>query len=155
MKKRKEFLLDESTLTILEQYRDKHHSRSLAEALSEIVDEYKHRNDVPAAKVLMEGIANQVEEKLSDTLTRIRLGTNNADRNSDIILMLLNTLCSYSDYSTLITEETSQLIKAREIEKDRIAHFRQKKLNKAAYNAQKVKPTKADSGIITDDEIML
>jgi hypothetical protein len=82
----------------MEQHRGKHHSRSLAKSRAEIVDEYKHRNDVPAAKVLMEGIANQVEEKLSDTLTRIQLGTNNADRNSVIILMLLNTLCSYSDY---------------------------------------------------------
>lgn len=154
MKKRKEFLLDESTLAILEQYRDKHHSRSLAEALTGIVDEYKHRNDVPAAKVLMEGIANQVEEKLSDTLTRIRLGTNNADRNSDIILMLLNTLCSYSDYSTLITEETSQLVKAREIEKDRIAHFRQKKIDRSKSEANK-KKSGSSFEVISDDDLLL
>ena len=159
MKKRREFLVDESTLAILEQYRDENHLRSLAEALARIVDEHKHRHDIPATKILMEGIAKQVAEELSDTLTRIRLGANNADRNSDIILMLLNTLCSYSDYKTLIIEETPQLQRAREIEKDRIAHFRQKKLDKAKkamlIKEQKAEPPKADPEIITDDEIIL
>lgn len=153
MKKRKNFRLDDSTVTILEQYRDEKHLRSLTEALEAIVDEHKHRSDIPATKVLMEGIAKQVAEELSDTLTRIRLGANNADRNSDIILMLLNTLCSYSDYKTLISEETPQLVKAREIEKDRIAHFRQRKIDRSKNEAKK----KSDSSheIISDDEILL
>lgn len=163
MKKRKTIYYDQSSIEYVEKFRDEHHLPNFSSSVAAIIDEHKHRNDIPATKILMDGIAKQVAAELSDTLTRIRLGANNADRNSDIILMLLNTLCSYSDFKTLITEETPQLTKAREIEKDRIAHFRQKKLDKAADkakkvllpDAQKTEPPKADSEIITDDEIIL
>jgi hypothetical protein len=70
-------------------------------------------------------------------LTRIRLGVNNADRNSDILLLLVNTLLAYSSYQTLFVEDTPQLAKARQIEKDRIANFRQKKLDAAKKKMQK------------------
>ena len=156
MKKRKEFLLDESTISVLEQYQNAHHLKSMAKALAEIIDGYKHRNDIDTTDIVVEEIAKQVAAELSDTLTRIRLGANNADRNSDIIVMLLNTMLSYQPLETLITEETPQLAKARQNEKDRIAYFRQKKLDHEKKGPEKSAGEKTESDpLLTDDDLTL
>lgn len=148
MKKRKEFLLDESTLAYLEKFRDEKHCPSLTAALSLIVDDHRHRNDIDTTAVVIQQIAEKVTELLSDKLTRLRLGVNNADRNSDIIIMLLNTLLGYQELSSLITEDTPQLQKAKEIEKERIKNFRERKLDREAKKANK------QPDIIPDDLIL-
>ncbi|WP_283606918.1 MULTISPECIES: hypothetical protein [Faecalispora] len=155
MKKRKEFLLDESTLEYLQRYRDEKHLPSLAAALAGVVDDHKHKNDVPATRVLVESLAKQVAEELKDPLTRIRLGSNNADRNSEVILLLLNSLLSYSGFKTLIDKETPQLTQARQTVKDRIANFRQKKLDKAVEkNRVQVEPS-LEAATLSEDEFLL
>lgn len=161
MKSRHEFLLDESTLEYLEKYKEEHHMRTLVAAFTDIVEEREHRNDIPATKILMEGIAKQVADELSDTLTRIRLGANNADRNSDIIVMLLNTLIASQGFGTFFEDDTPQLVKAREKEKERIAHFRQRKLDreKADKKNQDEVSSNVDPAdqnvILSEDEIIL
>ena len=152
MKKRKEFLLNESTINVLKQYQDERHLRTMTEALTEIVDEHRHRDDIDATGTVVKEIAKQVAGELSDVLTRIRLGSNNADRNSDIIIMLLNTMLGYQPLSTLITEETPQLQRAKEIEKERIKNFREKKLDREAK--KKERPATVPPILIEDDLIL-
>lgn len=132
VKHRKEFLLDESTLSYIEKFKDTNHFSSLTSALAEIIQEHQHRNDVQASKVLVEQLAKQVAKELEAPLTRIRLGVNNADRNSDITLLVLNTLMGYQQYKTFISDDTPQLAQAKEFEKERIANFRQKRLDEKA-----------------------
>ena len=151
MKRRKEFLLDESTIAYLEKYRDEKHCQTMAAALVEIVDDHRHRNDIDTTSVVIQQMAEKVTELLSDKLTRLRLGVNNADRNSDIIVMLLNTLLAYQELSSLITEETPQLQKARAIEKERIKNFREKKLDREAK--KKERPAEVLPTFIDDDLI--
>lgn len=146
MKHRKNFYLDDSTIEYIEKYRDACNLPTFTAALSAIVLEHRHKSDVPATKILISELSKQVVKDLNPVLTRIRLGINNADRNSDIILMLLNTILSYSSYSTLVTEDTPQLLRAKEIEKERIANFRQKKLNA---------PTKAESNSVQLEELTI
>ena len=155
MKRRKEFLLDESTIRYMEQYKDERHIGSLAGAFAGIVEDHRHKNDVPATKYLVDELSSQVVEKLSDVLTRIRLGTNNSDRNSEIILLLLNTLLSYSSYNSLIEKDTPQLAAARKIVKDRIAYYRQRRLDAAVKkNIQtRTEPEKSGS-VLSEDELI-
>jgi hypothetical protein len=152
MKRRKEFLLDESTIALIEKFRDERHLQTLTAALTEIVEEHAHQNDVPATQYFIEELSKQIAKQLNAALTRIRLGVNNADRNSDIIIMLLNTLLSYSPYKTLVTEATHQLVRAQEIEKERIAHFRQKKLDAAQRKANQKKSSSEE--LITEDDLL-
>ena len=147
MKHRKEFLLDESTISYLQKYQDEKHLSSLAAALAGIVDDHKHKNDIAATKLLVNSLAKQVAEELKDPLTRIRLGSNNADRNSEVILLLLNTLLSYSGFKSLLEKDTPQLAEARKIIKERISNYRQKKLNKE-------ESTQPDQTIL-DDQVFL
>ena len=127
-------MLDESVIKYLQQVQEKNDLPSLAAALTKVIREHEHRNDVPATKVLVDALSKGVAEELKDTLTRIRLGTNNADRNSDVILLLLNTLLSYSNYKSLIAKDTPQLTEAKQIVKDRISHYRQKRLADSSNN---------------------
>lgn len=152
MKRRKEFLLDESTIALIEKFRDERHLQTLTAALTAIVEEHAHQNDVPATQYFIEELSKQIAKQLNAALTRIRLGVNNADRNSDIIIMLLNTLLSYSPYKTLVTEATPQLVRAQEIEKERIAHFRQKKLDAAQRKANQKKSSSEE--FITEDDLL-
>jgi hypothetical protein len=155
MKRRKEFYLDESTISYLEQYKDERHCRSLAAALAGVVDEHSHRNDISPTKILINELSTQITDKMKDTLTRIRLGTNNADRNSEVILLLLNTLLSYSPYNSLIEKDTPQLTQARKAVKDRIAHYRQKKLDAAVRKNLRIKMEPEKSGsILSEDELI-
>lgn len=132
MKQQKNFRLDDATLFYIQSYRIKNHLANDTAALTQIIEDHKHRNDVPATKILVESLAKQVAEELKDSLTRIRLGSNNADRNSEVILLLLNTLLSYSSYKSLIEKDTPQLVEAKQIIKDRIANYRQRKCNRPA-----------------------
>lgn len=152
MKRRKEFLLDESTIAYLEKYRDEKHCQTMTAALTDLVDDHRHRNDIDTTSVVIQQIAEKLTELLSDKLTRLRLGVNNADRNSDIIVMLLNTLLGYQELSSLITEETPQLQKARAIEKERIKNFREKKLDREAK--KKERPTEVLPTFIDEDLIL-
>ena len=120
-------------------------------ALTDLVDDHRHRNDIDTTAVVIQQIAEKVTELLSDKLTRLRLGVNNADRNSDIIVMLLNTLLAYQELSSLITEDTPQLQRAKEIEKERIKNFREKKLDREAK--KKERPAEVLPIIIDDDLI--
>lgn len=155
MKRRKEFLLDECTLEYLQRYRDEKHLPSLAAALAGVVDDHKHKNDVSATKVLVESLAKQVAEELKDTLTRIRLGSNNADRNSEVILLLLNSLLAYSGFNNLIEKEMPQLTQARQTVKDRIANFRQKRLDKAVEKNRGLVEPNQEVANLTEEDFLL
>ena len=148
MKVRKNLYYDKSTLDYIQKYKDEHHLQTLTSAIASIVDDHKHRNDIDTTAVVIQQIAEKVTELLSDKLTRMRLGVNNADRNSDIIVMLLNTLLGYQELSTLITEDTPQLQRAKEIEKERIKNFREKKLDREAKKTNKLPDIIPDELII-------
>lgn len=160
MKKRKNLYFDESTVKFVEHYKEENQLPSFTAALISIVGEYRNRNDIPATELLIKGIAQEVKNELSDTLTRIRLGSNNADRNSDIIIMLLNTLIAYQKFTSLVTEDTPQLAKAKEIEKERIANFRQRKLERSKdkdsrKNNQEQDYEKSDIENIVEDDLIM
>jgi electron transfer flavoprotein alpha subunit len=168
MRKRKNLYFDEATVQFVEQYKNSNHLPSFTSALGSIIDEYRHSHDIPATELIVHELAKQVahelKDALSDTLTRIRLGTNNADRNSDIIILLLNTLLGYQQYTSLIKDDTPQLAEAKKIEKERIAEFRQRKLNRAGVKSNtkekglsSVLPAQKDSerAEITEDDLII
>ncbi|XOQ44677.1 MAG: Phage protein [Clostridium sp.] len=151
MKHRKNFYLEDAAIAYVRQFQKDNHLSSFTAALSQIIREHQHRNDIPAAEFFAKEMAKQIAEELKTPLTRIRLGVNNADRNSDILLLLVNTLLAYSPYQTLFVDDTPQLAKARQIEKDRIANFRQKKLDAAKKKMKKPQETHIPEEISEDD----
>ena len=66
--------------------------------------------------------------------------------------MLLNTLLGYQELSTLLTEDSPQLKRAKKIEKERIKNFRERKLDREAK--KKERPAAAQPTFIYDDLIL-
>jgi len=97
-------------------------------AVDFIADEHKKSN-----KTSVMLVAEAIGEYLRKDLVRIRLGTNNADKNSQILIELLNHLFIANEFKGCIT--TSQFkadgLRDAEIEvKERIEHFRTSKLER-------------------------
>jgi signal transduction histidine kinase len=137
MKHRKNFYLEDAAIAYVKQIQKENHLPFFTAALSQIIRKHQHRKDIPAAEFFVKELAKQIAEELKTPLTRIRLGVNNANRNSDILLLFVNTLLAYSPYQTLFVDDTHSLAKARQIEKDRIANFLQKKLDAAKKRMKK------------------
>lgn len=85
-KKYRQVYLSDEDVEYIENFGRENHIRKSA-AMSVIINE--HRNKEPINPSL---IAKAIREELSPELTRIRLASNTADRNSQVIIEILNTI---------------------------------------------------------------
>ena len=84
-------------------------------------------------KEFINSILEAFDEKYGNLFTRIRLGVNGADQNTQVLVELMNTLIYVNKISNFFpTEdlETVPLQLARKTVKERIERFRIKKLEK-------------------------
>lgn len=118
-------LSEESEKILLDIQKEKGFS-SLNRTLEYMITDYANNRNI-AKKV-----SENVTDSLSKTLTRIRLGTNTADVNSQVIIELLNAIIYQFNVAPMTTElnETSTVKVSRQRVKDRIALFKQRKDNK-------------------------
>lgn len=118
-------LSEESEKILLDIQKEKGFS-SLNKALEYMITDYANNRNI--AKTVSESVT----ESLNKTLTRIRLGTNTADVNSQVIIELLNAIIYHFNVEPMTTElnETSTVKVSRQRVKDRIALFKQRKDNK-------------------------
>lgn len=100
---------------------------SINRTLEFIITDYENNCNVA------ETVSKKVTEDLSKVLTRIRLGTNTADVNSQIIIELLNAIVYQFNVAPMTTQmdETTAVKISRQSIKDKIAGFKQRKDNKA------------------------
>lgn len=103
---------------------------SVNKTLEFIITDYENNQKIA------ENVSKNVSENLEKVLTRIRLGTNSADINSQIIIELLNAIVYQFNVAPMTTkfDETTALAVSRQCVKDRIAAFKQHKDDKAKGN---------------------
>ncbi|MED4882781.1 hypothetical protein [Bacillus smithii] len=125
MRQQKNYYLDESVISYIEQYaKEKKLKPSLA--LTQIVKEHAKQNNE-----LLEQIKQAVKEVVQEDLNRIRAGTNLADRNSRMILEFMNHYFIVNTFKELITTDKFKspgIIEAEQVVKKQIAEARLKKL---------------------------
>lgn len=95
-------------------------------AIEQIIDEHSRMSNAPANAAIADYIAEQVVDSLMKTLTRIRLAANNADRNSDVIIELLNGIYNYEGYISCVLcseEKHDGVSKAQKFVSDRIKAY--------------------------------
>lgn len=97
--------------------------RSTSATIDYIIRDYAKRRE------LTDSISEKVTEDLSKMLTRIRLGTNTADINSQIIIELLNAIIFKMGVEPMTTgfQETPALTVSRDYIKSNIAKYKQNK----------------------------
>ncbi|MES9757158.1 hypothetical protein ABWK29_11705 [Priestia megaterium] len=132
-KYRHKVTVDEETEAYIQEYMKEHKLRFASEAIIEICEKYRKVQEQQwSLKYISEVVSNSLHDVIKEELTRIRLGTNSADKNTQILIEYMNGLFFHHGFDGLMTTELQELDStkvAKETVEKRIAHQRQKKVD--------------------------
>ncbi|MEM5682787.1 hypothetical protein AAHB64_01685 [Bacillus toyonensis] len=128
--------LDEETDTYIKDYMEEHNIRYNGEAIVRICREHQaSKNTEWSLNYISEIVSKNLHDVLKSELTKIRLGANSADRNTQILIELLNGYFFLEGVDSLITTDKQEMgsVKiAKEVVAERISHARQKRIDHEA-----------------------
>lgn len=128
--------LDEETDTYIKDYMEEHNIRYNGEAIVRICREHQaSKSSEWSLNYISEIVSKNLHDVLKSELTKIRLGANSADRNTQILIELLNGYFFLEGVDSLITTDKQEMgsVKiAKEVVAERISHARQKRLDHEA-----------------------
>ncbi len=131
IKNRKHFTISNEANEYIKKVRSERKIRSESEALEHIVKEHKEKSDT-TTELMIKIIANEVARELKCDLVKIIKGINSADRNTQIVMEMLNGLFIKSNVGYI---NTSDIVKAEGLElaeeavRKRISKSRVRKLD--------------------------
>jgi hypothetical protein len=134
---RMQITLDEETDTYIKDYMEEHNIRYNGEAIVRICREHQasKKNTEWSLNYISEIVSKNLHDVLKSELTKIRLGANSADRNTQILIELLNGYFFLEGVDSLITTDKQEMgsVKiAKEVVAERISNARQKRLDHEA-----------------------
>ncbi|MBK5432221.1 hypothetical protein ACFVWC_26930 [Bacillus mycoides] len=133
---RMQITLDEETDTYIKDYMEEHNIRYNGEAIVRICREHQtSKNTEWSLNYISEIVSKNLHDVLKSELTKIRLGANSADRNTQILIELLNGYFFLEGVDSLITTDKQEMgsVKiAKEVVAERISNARQKRLDHEA-----------------------
>lgn len=123
----------------VDQLQEQRDNDSHSKTIDEIILEHKRHNMIEGetdhkTSMMMAEMNRKMEQELNKHFNRLQLGVNNTDRNSQVILEVLNGFMIHSDIPHIMTTsdyESPTLVTAKEEVTERIAHMQQRK---AEYN---------------------
>lgn len=127
--------LDEETDTYIKDYMEEHNIRYNGEAIVRICREHQtSKNTEWSLNYISEIVSKNLHEILKNELTKIRLGANSADRNTQVLIELMNGyfFANDLDLESIITTDKIEVggVKiAKEVVAERISHARQKRID--------------------------
>ncbi|MBU8589429.1 hypothetical protein Q8G31_24840 [Priestia megaterium] len=132
-KYRHKVTVDEETEAYIQEYMREHKLRFASEAIINICEKYKKVQEQEwSLKYISEVVSNSLHDVIKEELTRIRLGTNSADKNTQILIEYMNGLFFHHGFDGLMTTELQELDStkvAKETVEKRIANQRQKRID--------------------------
>ncbi|MES5896417.1 hypothetical protein [Bacillus cereus group sp. RP43] len=133
---RMQITLDEETDTYIKDYMEEHNIRYNGEAIVRICREHQaSKISEWSLNYISEVVSKNLHDVLKSELTKIRLGANSADRNTQILIELLNGYFFLEGVDSLITTDKQEMgsVKiAKEVVAERISHARQKRIDHEA-----------------------
>ncbi|WP_144640970.1 hypothetical protein [Bacillus cereus] len=133
---RMQITLDEETDTYIKDYMEEHNIRYNGEAIVRICREHQaSKNTEWSLNYISEIVSKNLHDVLKSELIKIRLGANSADRNTQILIELLNGYFFLEGVDSLITTDKQEMgsVKiAKEVVAERISNARQKRLDHEA-----------------------
>lgn len=130
--------LDEETDTYIKDYMEEHNIRYNGEAIVRICREHQtSKNTEWSLNYISEVVSKNLHDILKSELTKIRLGANSADRNTQVLIELMNGyfFANDLDLESIITTdkiEVGGVKMAKEVVTERISHARQKRIDHEA-----------------------
>jgi hypothetical protein len=132
-KYRHKVTVDEETEAYIQEYMKEHKLRFASEAIIDICEKYRKIQEQEwSLKYISEVVSNSLHDVIKEELTRIRLGTNSADKNTQILIEYMNGLFFHHGFDGLMTTELQELDStkvAKETVEKRIANQRQKRID--------------------------
>jgi hypothetical protein len=130
---RTNYTLYDDTISNLEKIKKDNNLKSVSAAIDFVVSQYNN-NDNDKLNKIGDVLLTKIEEKYSNMFTRIRLGSSTADKNSQVILEILNNMILNMNMEDVFSSEVieSNIVKeSKNTVNDRIARYKQIKDNKA------------------------
>ncbi|PFS11249.1 hypothetical protein COK55_23145 [Bacillus cereus] len=135
---RMQITLDEETDTYIKDYMEEHNIRYNGEAIVRICREHQaSKSSEWSLNYISEIVSKNLHDILKNELTKIRLGANSADRNTQVLIELMNGyfFANDLDLESIITTdkiEVGGVKMAKEVVAERISHARQKRIDHEA-----------------------
>ena len=133
IKQRRMVSFDPETDQYLSDYMREHHFRFPGEAIMDICQKYQETKEKEwSLQYISEVVSNNLHQVLKDELTKIRLGANSADENTQILIEYMNGLFFHHGFDGLMTTDLQELDStkvAREAVEKRIANQSQKRID--------------------------
>ncbi|MEH7537295.1 hypothetical protein COI51_30340 [Bacillus toyonensis] len=133
---RRQVTMDQETEDYINDYMEEHGIRYTGEAMGRICKEHEAaKNTEWSLNYVTEVVSKNLHDVLKSELTKIRLGANSADRNTQILIELLNGYFFLEGIDSLITTDKQEMgsVKiAKEVVAERISHARQKRIDHEA-----------------------
>jgi hypothetical protein len=138
----KRYYLDDEWHDYIAQYKVEKGFGTVNNALTNILIEHKELSNKlfdlrfivgELSNELLKGMKNSLHESVAEEMRRIRLGTNNTDRNTQILIELLQAYMFVNNVTEITTTDVFKpefLNQAERIVHDRIIHQKQKKDSK-------------------------
>lgn len=128
--------MDQATEDYINDYMEEHGIRYTGEAMGRICKEHEAAKKTEwSLNYVTEVVSKNLHDVLKSELTKIRLGANSADRNTQILIELLNGYFFLEGVDSLITTDKQEMgsVKiAKEVVAERISNARQKRLDHEA-----------------------
>lgn len=103
-RERRIYMMSKKNLEYIDEVKEKHNLKYNSEALDLIIREHRISSDISTEnKIKM--IAKEVSELIKSDLKGIKKASNSSDRNSQVIIELLNGFCVAKQYGRLATRE--------------------------------------------------
>lgn len=130
-KQNKHFYIDKYLLDYLKEVKENNNLSSMNQAINLVLKEHKEKSDTTTEQMI-KIIASEVAKALKSDLVKVIKGINSADRNTQIVMEMLNGLFIKSNVGYI---NTSDIVKAEGLElaeesvKKRISKSRVRKLD--------------------------
>lgn len=132
VREKKMFVVSKKNLNYIEEVKEKNHLKYNSEALELIIREHRNNSNI-TTEVMINLIGEKLSEKLKAELLGIKKASNESDKNTQIIIELLNGLFVKSGYKLLATTgdiKCKAIDNATEFVEKRIASKRVVKLDR-------------------------
>ncbi|MED0988353.1 hypothetical protein [Bacillus nitratireducens] len=133
---RRQVTMDQATEDYIKDYMEEHGIRYTGEAMGRICKEHEAAKSTEwSLNYITEMVSKNLHDVLKSELTKIRLGANSADRNTQVLIELLNGYFFLEGVDSIITtdkQEMESVKTAKKTVEERINHLRQKRLDHEA-----------------------
>ncbi|MED1011328.1 hypothetical protein [Bacillus mycoides] len=135
-KVRMKLSLSENVHHYVQEYMEENNITHPGDAISKICMEHQaSKNTEWSLNYISEVVSKNLHDILKNELTKIRLGANSADRNTQVLIELLNGYFFLEGVDSIITtdkQEMESVKMAKKTVEERISHLRQKRLDHEA-----------------------